>query len=224
MRLRRNPKAKEILNEHPLVINEPQIYKGKWSSSLFPQNAPLHVELGTGKGQFLAQASQTHPHINWLGIERIEEPLVQAIKKATEGEETPTNLHFIWMDINHLNDVFAEQEVAQFYLHFSDPWPKSRHARRRLSHRHFLEVYARLLHPTGRLSLKTDNRDLYFFTLEELEVSGYHIVEKYEDLHHSSAANDNITTEYEEKFSSQGMPIYRVIAAPPSHTESLTSP
>jgi tRNA (guanine-N7-)-methyltransferase len=216
MRLRRNPKAKELLKEHPLVIKEPEQLKGRWKK-LFPKEQPLYVELGTGKGQFLAKASTQYPNLNWIGVEKVEEPLLQAVKKGEATENT--NLRYLWLDVNHLGDVFAEGEINRFYLHFSDPWPKKRHTKRRLTYRHFLEIYRRLLSSDGDLILKTDSESLFTFSLEEFAEMGWEIIEKSEDLHHSPYQKTNITTEYEEKFASRGMPIYYVRVKPPQHTK-----
>lgn len=214
MRLRRNPLARQILTEHQLVIQQPVLVKGNWQS-VYPSKQPLYVELGTGKGQFLAKAALLYPEINWVGVEKIEEPLLHAV---TKGEATEaTNLRYIWMDIQKLEEVFAPQEVDRFYLHFSDPWPKVRHAKRRLTYHTFLDKYKRLLAPKGDLILKTDSTSLFEFSLEELEMNGWEIVEQTRDLHHSEWASTNITTEYEEKFTGRGFLINYVRALPPQH-------
>jgi tRNA (guanine-N7-)-methyltransferase len=223
MRLRRKPEAKRILLEHSLVFKPQDETKselrGKWKSQFARPNQPLHVELGTGKGQFLARASLLHPEINWIGVERIEEPLLQALRKGEASREEagmdPQNVRYIWMDVEWLTDVFAEGEVDRFYLHFSDPWPKKRHAKRRLTHRRFLAMYEKILAPEGDLVLKTDSRALYEFSLEEFAEAGWEIVERSEDLHRSPFVAGNITTEYEDKFASQGMPIHYVRVKPP---------
>lgn len=213
MRLRRKPLAKKMVQEHPLVVSEPERIKGYWKN-LFRNSSPVYVELGTGKGQYLARSCQNHPNINWIGVEKIEEVLLQACQKAEEIH--CANLRFIWMDIQQLNQVFAAKEVDRILLHFSDPWPKKRHAKRRLTHRNFLKSYQQILKPEGELRLKTDNEPLFRFTQEELMHCGYHVIESSSDLHHSSFAKSNVMTEYEEKFSSLGMPIYYLAARPPS--------
>ncbi|MFC7441261.1 tRNA (guanosine(46)-N7)-methyltransferase TrmB [Laceyella putida] len=226
MRLRRKPEAKQMLMEHPLVFTPTDETKGemrgKWRS-LFPHpEHPLYVELGTGKGQFLAKASGLRPDINWIGVERIEEPLLQAVRK---GEATQNaNLRYIWADVEGLTELFAPGEVDRIYLHFSDPWPKKRHTKRRLTHRRFLDLYKQVLAPTGDLILKTDSVSLFDFSLEEFREQGWEVIELSRDLHHSPYAGNNITTEYEDKFSSRGMPIHYVRVAPhqtqPAGTEN----
>lgn len=211
MRIRRKPEAIQILKDHPLVYQHSEPLIGKWSS-IFNNDHPIHVELGTGKGQFLAKASELYPSINWIGVEKVQEPLLHAVRK---GEATNnSNLRYLWMDIEKLAEVFAENEITRFYLHFSDPWPKARHAKRRLTYRRFLDVYKHLLSPDGDLILKTDSFSLFEFSLEEFQETGWSVVEISRDLHHSSYQELNITTEYEEKFASQGMPIYYVKVKP----------
>lgn len=211
MRLRRKPHAREMVRLHPRVIDEPETLRGQWRSH-FGNNNPIYVELGTGKGRFLSTVCGLKPSINWIGVERIEEVLLTALKKADEAE--CDNLRFLWTDVARLAEIFSPGEVDRLYLHFSDPWPKRRHAKRRLTHRRFLALYRQVLKPGGEILLKTDSRDLYLFTLEELEASHFRVLERSEDLHRSPLAEHNIMTEYEEKFVSAGLPIYYVLAEP----------
>lgn len=215
MRLRRNPNAIYNLTNHPLTVMDFEHKKGNWKTT-FPKPNPLFVELGTGKGQFLKKASSQYPDVNWIGIEKIQEPLLLAATKGTETENT--NLRYLWMDIMRLEEAFASGEVDRFYLHFSDPWPKARHYKRRLTYRAFLDMYQKLLSPTGDLILKTDSESLYLFSIEELAATGWKMIEQSNDLHHSQWANTNITTEYEDKFTDQGMPIFYLRALPPKNT------
>jgi tRNA (guanine-N7-)-methyltransferase len=211
MRLRRKPEAIKLLTSHPLHIGNYEQHRGKWQT-LFGNNHPIYVELGTGKGQFLANASTRYPEINWIGVEKVQEPLLLAAQK---GEQTGnTNLRYLWMDIANLQAAFAPGEVTRFYLHFSDPWPKARHYKRRLTYREFLENYRTLLATDGDLILKTDSASLFQFSVEELLETGWKVIETSEDLHHSTWAETNITTEYEEKFANRGLPIYYLRAKP----------
>ncbi len=217
MRIRRKPHAKKMVREHPRGVKEPEQLRGKWHT-LFGNDRPLHLELGTGKGQFLSRACQDTPGVNWIGVERIEEVLLHALKKA---EETPcVNLRFLWMDVSRLDEVFEEGEVDRIYLHFSDPWPKKRHARRRLTHRHFLDRYKKVLKPKGEILLKTDNSPLFDFSLEELEATGFTIMESTRDLYQSPYVRGNIPTEYEQKFTARGMPIHYLRAKHPGDFSS----
>ncbi|MDR6227449.1 tRNA (guanosine(46)-N7)-methyltransferase TrmB [Desmospora profundinema] len=214
MRLRRKPYAKQMVREHARVVNDPQKYKGKWRSVVFRNEHPLYLELGTGKGRFLSRVCQEQPDINWIGVERIEEILLQALNKSEEL--LVDNLRFLWMDVKQLPDCFAAGEVDRIYLHFSDPWPKKRHTKRRLTHRSFLHQYKSVLKPGGELLLKTDNQALFQFSLDELEEAGYKLVESTHDLYASPFAAGNIPTEYEEKFTSKNMPIHYLLAQPKS--------
>ncbi|MBA4601450.1 tRNA (guanosine(46)-N7)-methyltransferase TrmB [Thermoactinomyces mirandus] len=216
MRLRRNPEASKILSGHPMVFRVTEENKSQWRGrwhTLFPDaENPVYVELGTGKGQFLAEASTKYPEINWIGIERIQEPLLKAVRKGEETENA--NLRFIWMDAKWLDEVFEPGEIKRIYLHFSDPWPKKRHAKRRLTHHFFLKLYRKVLAPDGDLILKTDSVSLFDFSLQEFADHGWELLEKTRDLYNSPFKKENIATEYEEKFVSRGLPIHYVRVKP----------
>lgn len=211
MRVRRNPKARKIIENHPLVVTMDELKQQDWHHKLADSTLPLYVELGMGKGKFLTTAATHAPERNWIGIERVPEVLFQATKKV---EPEQRNLLFFWCNIEHLEQIFQKGEVERFYLHFSDPWPKKRHQKRRLTHRQFLNMYARLLSASGDIIVKTDHDSLYHFTLEELEALHWNITAKTEDLYQSPYVDGNISTEYEEKFASKGHPIYYLQASP----------
>lgn len=209
MRLRNIPGSQEIVDKSPLVIKEPEKTKGLWKE-VFGNGNPIHIEVGMGKGKFLMTLAAQNPAVNYIGIERYTSVLLRALQKM---EEAPLpNLVFICMDAADLEQVFAEEEVSKIYLNFSDPWPKDRHARRRLPSREFLARYDRILKKDGRLEFKTDNRALFDFAIEELAPAGW-IAEKISyDLHaDKEMMQGNVMTEYEEKFSSVGNPIYKYI-------------
>jgi tRNA (guanine-N7-)-methyltransferase len=209
MRLRNITGSREVIQESPYVVQEPREQKGKWKE-VFANAAPIRIEIGMGKGRFLCTLAEQNPDINYIGIEKYSSVLLRAIQKMEE-KELP-NLKFIRMDAEELTEVFAEGEVDKIYLNFSDPWPKDRHKKRRLPSRQFLERYNRILKPDGRLEFKTDNKDLFDFAVEELEPSGWKTEVLTYDLHHDeSLMQDNVLTEYEEKFSSMGNPIYKYI-------------
>ena len=157
------------------------------------------------------ELARRNPDINYLGIEKYSSVLVRAIEKR-EQEEGMTNLYFIRMDAEYIENVFAENEVANIYLNFSDPWPKDRHAKRRLTSTRFLERYDNILTPEGRVMFKTDNKDLFDFSLEQVEEAGWILENHTYDLHHSEYNEGNVMTEYEEKFSAKGNPICRLVA------------
>ena len=213
MRLRNIPGAGEVVSNSIFCIQNPVELKGKWSEFLENDN-PIHIEIGMGKGRFLMDLAALHPDINYIGIERYTSVLLRAVQKI---EETPLpNVHFLCIDAATLPDIFAKEEVDRIYLNFSDPWPKDRHARRRLTSHEFLDRYYQFLKKDGRLEFKTDNQDLFTFSLEEIENSKTWMLDaSTRDLHHDEVLNEgNIMTEYEEKFSSKGNPICKLIASP----------
>ena len=213
MRLRNIPGADEVVSNSTFCIQNPVELKGKWAEFLENDN-PIHIEIGMGKGRFLMDLAALHPDINYIGIERYTSVLLRAVQKI---EETPLpNVHFLCIDAATLPDIFAKEEVDRIYLNFSDPWPKDRHARRRLTSHEFLDRYYQFLKKDGRLEFKTDNQDLFTFSLEEIENSKTWMLDaSTRDLHHDEVLNEgNIMTEYEEKFSSKGNPICKLIASP----------
>lgn len=209
MRLRKKPWAVPALEASPIGITEPKQYKGKWQP-FFKKAAPLHVELGTGKGKFITSHARLFPEINYLGIEMKPEALVQGIFRA-EDIIDQGNLGLILMNINHILDIFAVNEVDRLFINFCDPWSKKAHAKRRLTHHNFLMKYRQFLAPGAEIHFKTDNRELFEFSLNEFANHGFRLKNMSLDLHHSDFTG-NIMTEYEEKFSSLGMPIYRLEA------------
>ena len=211
MRLRNIKGADEAVANSPLCLHTPTEHKGNWKS-LFSNDHPLHIEIGMGKGQFIMSLAKEHPDINYIGIERYTSVLLRALQKMEL--EPLDNLKFLCIDAATLPDIFAAGEVDKIYLNFSDPWPKDRHAKRRLTSRTFLERYNAILAPEGHIEFKTDNRGLFDFSLEEIPQAGWKIDAYTFDLHHDDAMNQgNIMTEYEEKFSSLGNPICKLIAS-----------
>lgn len=178
----------------------------------FDEERPLYIEIGCGKGNFACGMAAKHPERNFIAMERVADVACLALEKAKAcAEERPDNLRFLIGDAKNLTEWLPEHSVDGLYLNFSDPWPKSGHAKRRLTHRGFLELYRRVLKPDGRLYLKTDNQGLFEFSLEEFAAAGLVTEWLTRDLHHSERAEGNIMTEYEANFSSKGMPIYSAI-------------
>lgn len=211
MRLRNIPGADDAIAASEYCIKEPASLNGNWQS-VFPDNQPLHIEIGMGKGRFIMDMAALNPQINYIGIERYSSVLLRALQKM-ELNPLP-NLKFICMDATELEDVFAPGEVARIYLNFSDPWPKDRHAKRRLTSRQFFARYDHVLAKDGHIEFKTDNQDLFTFSLEEIPEAGWHLDASTRDLHHDAVLNErNVMTEYEEKFSSLGNPICKLIAS-----------
>lgn len=215
MRLRNIPAADEIIASIPLCIKEPANYQGSWHT-VFQNDSPIHIEVGMGKGQFLLQLAQQNPDISYIGIEKYTSVLLRAIQKLESYTSPPDNIRFLCIDAESLTEVFAPNEISRIYLNFSDPWPKKRHARRRLTSGDFLSRYEQILAVDGMLEFKTDNKPLFEFSLEEVPNAGWKIIDYTYDLHHDSKMNaGNILTEYEEKFSSKGNPIYKLTASKP---------
>jgi len=208
MRLRNVPRSREDIANSEFVIQNPEKHRGE-IVSLFPSKQPLFIEIGMGKGQFITTLAKNNPDINYIGIEKYSSVLVRAIEKQIELELP--NLKFIRMDAENINDVFAENEVDGIYLNFSDPWPKDRHAKRRLTSRQFFARYEKLLKPEGKIQFKTDNSALFDFSLEEVEATNFKANEVSYDLHNSEWNEGNVMTEYEERFSAKGNPIKRVV-------------
>lgn len=208
MRLRNVKGSREKIAANDFVVHKPEEMKGKWGE-VFGNNHPIHIEVGMGKGRFLMDLASQNPDINYIGIEKYSSVLIRAIEKRQEVELS--NLYFIRMDAENINDVFAEGEVDRIYLNFSDPWPKDRHAKRRLTSHQFLERYDQFLKRDGVVIFKTDNKGLFDFSLEEVPVAGWKLDNYTYDLHNSEYMEGNIMTEYEEKFSSMGHPICRMV-------------
>ncbi len=209
MRLRNVPGARETIIENQFSIQEPEQKKGKWAE-VFGNDHPIHIEVGMGKGQFIIEMAKRNPEINYIGIEKYSSVLVRAVENLEDFEQN--NLRLIRMDAENIEEVFDKDEVDRIYLNFSDPWPKDRHAKRRLTSTRFLERYNNILTPEGRVMFKTDNKDLFDFSLEQVEEAGWILENHTYDLHHSEYNEGNVMTEYEEKFSAKGNPICRLVA------------
>ena len=211
MRLRNITGSREMIAESRFVVHEPQEYKGRWRE-LFGNDHPLRIEIGMGKGRFIMDLARMHPEINYVGIEKYSSVLLRGIQKM-ETDPLP-NLYFIRMEAEEIADVFGREEVERIYLNFSDPWPKDRHAKRRLPSREFLKRYDEILVRDGVIEFKTDNKDLFRFALEEIAPAGWQLLQMTEDLHHDGKMLvGNVMTEYEEKFSALGNPIYKYVIA-----------
>jgi tRNA (guanine-N7-)-methyltransferase len=209
MRLRNVTGSMEVIAANEFVVHEPENYKGKWKE-MFGNDNPLHIEIGMGKGKFLIQLAQENPDINYIGIEKYSSVLIRAVEKRKELEIN--NLWLVRFDADYINDIFDTNEVARIYLNFSDPWPKDRHAKRRLTSKEFLTRYDKFLAADGEVIFKTDNSSLFEFSLEQVEAAGWKLRNYTYDLHHSEFVNGNVMTEYEEKFSAMGNPIHRLVA------------
>ena len=214
MRMRKKAWARPELDACPYFIKNPQELKGN-GSNWFPKKQPLHLELGCGKGVFLSELAVKHPDINYIGIEMYDSVLLRALQKREELEENGevySNLFFMRVDARLLPEIFEKGEVDKIYLNFSDPWPKARHAKRRLTSREFLARYDQIMVQDGKVEFKTDNKELFEFSLEEVKESDWNLEICTFDLHHDEElVKGNVMTEYEEKFSSMGNPICKMV-------------
>ena len=210
MRMKHKPWAKDYLAENKgIVIQEPEMKKGNWSA-IFGNSNPIHVEVGTGKGQFVTGMALANPDVNYIGIEHFDSIIVSAVEKAIDSG-VPSNLRLLRANGKEITEIFAAGEVSRVYLNFSDPWPKTRHEKRRLTHETFLTLYEQVLILEGEIHFKTDNRSLFEYSLRSLTDYGMQLLDVSSDLH-ADAPEGNIMTEYEEKFSRKGQPIYRLEA------------
>lgn len=209
MRLRHIPGSEEEIRKSPFVIREPESHRGAFGQ-IFGNTHPIEIEIGMGKGKFIMELARLHPEINYIGVERYPSVLLRGIQKRRDMELD--NLYFLCVDAKDLSNIFAAGEVSRIYLNFSDPWPKDRHAKRRLTSPEFLKVYEQILKPDGVLEFKTDNRGLFEYSLEVIPANGWNIHMHTFDLHHSESAEANVMTEYEAKFSAMGNPICKLTA------------
>lgn len=183
---------------------------GNTSEKLFGNNNPLRIEIGCGKGDFITGTAKKEPNVNFLAVERVSDVLVTAAEKVKNSELK--NVRVCCIDAKELAEIFGEGSIDRIYLNFSDPWPKSRHEKRRLTYRSFLAIYKKILKPGGAVYFKTDNRGLFDFSVEEFKEFGLKLDKLTYDLHNSECFESNVMTEYEKRFSSMGVPINRVEA------------
>ena len=211
MRLRNKPWAKPLIEANPQwVVTNPSEYRGKWQER-FEKVQPLYIEVGMGKGRFIVEMAKKYPHYNFIGLEMQTVATGIALKKQLV-EQLP-NLQLVCANGAGLTEFFATDEVAGIYLNFSDPWPKNRQEKRRLTYKSFLAAYKEIMVADGQLEFKTDNRGLVEYSLASLNNFGMTFEKVWLDLHaDEEAVVDNVMTEYEEKFSSKGQPIYKLAA------------
>ncbi len=203
MRLRNVKGKKEILDNAIVIVKNPEEYKGNWNK-LFSNDNEIHIEIGTGKCNFIKELALKNPDINYIGIEKSDSILSLAVK----NKEFPNNLKLVCYDASKIDELFSF-EISKIYLNFSDPWPKKRHSKRRLTSENFLEKYDSIFKNDKKIEFKTDNMGLFEYSLISFVDYGYKIKDISLDLHNLEN-NDNILTEYEEKFSKKGFRIYKV--------------
>ncbi|TDM04574.1 tRNA (guanosine(46)-N7)-methyltransferase TrmB [Macrococcus carouselicus] len=208
MRMRNKPWAEDFLLAHAEIVSIDEARKGQMRE-WFNNDRPIHIEVGSGMGRFITEMAKAHPDINYIGIERDKNVMIRIVEKAVEQQIS--NLRLLTLDAEHLADYFSPGEVDRVYLNFSDPWPKTRHAKRRLTHENFLKLYEIILKEDGEVHFKTDNQHLFEFSLESMSQYGMKLKNINLDLH-TEEPQDNIRTEYEDKFSNKGFRINRLEA------------
>lgn len=207
MRLKNVKNAKEIISNSKYIVLNPRDYKGNWNS-LFKNNNPINIEIGMGKGNFIIEMAKKNKDINFIGIEMFDSVIVRSVQKL-ENENIP-NLKLVRLDANYIEDIF-DKEINTIYLNFSDPWPKKRHAKRRLTSHLFLEKYDNIFKFKKEIIQKTDNINLFSYSISSLSTYGYILDYVTLDLL-SENDHDNVLTEYESKFNSKGVRICKLIA------------
>lgn len=208
MRLKNVPRAAEVIEKSRYAVKDPERFRGKWAE-FFGNSNPIHVELGMGKGRFVMDMARLHPEINFIGIERQKSVILRAVEKM---EEDPLpNVALVLYEGDNIEEMLGEHEIDKIYLNFSDPWPKDRHAKRRLTSDRFFPRYDHVLKKEGTIEQKTDNTGLFAYSLESAVACGWKILFQTEDLHGSPYAEGNVMTEYEERFSANGNKICKAI-------------
>ena len=205
MRLRNVKNKEEILSSSKFLVKNPKDYCGRWKE-YFGNNNPIYIEIGMGKGKFIRENALRYPNINFIGIEKYDSVVAKCLPKI---DDSLSNLVIVRMDALEIDKVFAH-EISRIYLNFSDPWPKKRHHLRRLSSKVFLEKYSSIFLGDYEILMRTDNEDLFCYSLMSFSEAGYVLKDLTFNLHNNT--DDIITTEYEDRFSSRGMPIYAVRA------------
>ncbi|EGQ4361175.1 tRNA (guanosine(46)-N7)-methyltransferase TrmB, partial [Staphylococcus pseudintermedius] len=208
MRMRNKPWAESYLTEHNDIVDLEAVHAHQ-VSEWFERQQPIHIEVGSGMGKFITTLAQQNPHINYVAIERDKNVMIRVLDKVRE--HNLTNIKLLCNDAVILTDYFRQGEVDRIYLNFSDPWPKKRHAKRRLTYRSFLALYQQILREDGELHFKTDNRGLFAYSLESMSQFGMYFTKINLNLHQEDEG-DNIPTEYEHKFAEKGSRIYRMEA------------
>lgn len=209
VRLRNVPDAYEKLEKCDNYVQAPVKHKGNWNK-YFANDNPIHMEIGSGKGIFITTLAKNNPQINYIAVEKFPAVLIKLVKKIPENGIK--NLAVISVDAEKLEEIFTLGEVSKLYLNFSDPWPKKRHAKRRLTSPEFLKLYKKILNLGSIIEFKTDNRDLFDYSVEKFRNEGYNLTQLTYDLYSSDMIEGNIPTEYEEKFHGLGTPINKLVA------------
>ncbi|MDQ0254979.1 tRNA (guanine-N7-)-methyltransferase [Evansella vedderi] len=209
MRLRNKPWASKVIVGNPQIVEpNPKECRGKWNE-IFGNDNPIHVEVGTGKGKFVTRTGEAHPEWNVIGVEKYDSVIITGVERLQENPQP--NVKLIKEDVQELTMFFAPKEIDRIYINFTDPWPKNRHEKRRLTYEGFLKLYDEVLKDNGEIHMKTDNQGLFEYSLESFSRFGFKLKNISLDLHRSDIQG-NIMTEYEERFNQRGIKIFRVEA------------
>jgi tRNA (guanine-N7-)-methyltransferase len=208
VRMRNNPHAKELIVQCKNYINNPEAFRGRWSE-YFGNDHEIRLEVGAGKGKFIVESAADNPNINYIAVEKCA---TIALKFLRSVPETLVNLVVVGMDAEKLDEFLAESEISRLYLNFSDPWPKKRHEKRRLTNGRFIEIYQRILKDGSLLEFKTDNRPFFDYSLEQFRDSAFILEGVTYDLYNSEFLEGNKPTEYELRFHNMGVPINKLVA------------
>ena len=208
MRVKKKKHGAERLEACGKIVIKDLRAEGNTSQQLFGNDNPIRIEIGCGKGDFIVGTAAKEPDVNFLAVEKVSDVLMLAAEKVKKSELP--NVRVCCVDAKELAEIFPEGSIDRIYLNFSDPWPKSRHEKRRLTYRTFFEIYKRILKPDGAVYFKTDNRGLFDFSLEEFKEFGMRLEKLTFDLHNSEYMEGNVMTEYERRFSGMGVSINRV--------------
>lgn len=217
MRLRNDPQAYDKLETSVNYVKDPRAFRGKWHE-YFGNHNPIHMEIGSGKGRFITTLAQQNPDINYIALEKFPTVLLKLVKKIPDGGLS--NLAVISWDAKLLEEIFDPGEIDRLYLNFSDPWPKKRHAKRRLTSLPFLKLYEKVLKVGSTIEFKTDNRGFFDYSLEEFKASDFTLEDVTYDLYNSPLLEGNIATEYEERFHGLGTPINKLVARLTKHSDN----
>jgi len=207
-RVRRNEEERTLLLEDKRLISGEE--KVDWEE-VFQNKRPIRIEIGMGRGTFIYNMAKQYPNVNFIGIDVVPEVIYEGIERMEKRGGVPDNVRFMWVNAERIDDVFEKKQVEKIYLNFSDPWPKTRHAKRRLTHENFLKRYEKILEDNGTVEFKTDGKELFEFSLNEFARLDWKLSDITFDLY-KNLPHDNVATEYEQKFVKLGVPIYRLVA------------
>lgn len=211
-RLRKNVENEQkLFLDERYFINKPFLYKGLWNEVIFKNNNPIEIEIGTGKGKFIFEKAKNNPDINFIAIDKFPTVLYKLLKKLDGLEKPISNIKILSFDVNKIEDIFEENEISKIYLNFSDPWPKNHHEKFRLTSNFYTSKFLKVLKPNGLIEFKTDNANLFNYTLNKVRENNFYLTLATNDLYNTQYKKGNIQTEYEQKWIARGAKIKKII-------------